>query len=621
MPTAISYKHVTVGGRTESQVAHVGFEVLPGAPHTATCFKLLLDEKVKLTEFDDPTVVALGGLAAQLGKSAVEITTDFLSEIFDCLKRQFKGNGRDLLLMNSLLVFCITYPATWSDKAKRDTIAAAKAAGMRSGFFGEGQDHVIISISEPEAAAIAALIEMLEDGKISPGDAVAVCDSGGGTIDMVVYYIEATSPMTIRHLVPGLGGKFGSTAIDRALLSLLLSTFGDSFNNLDEAKKRPGSPLMKQFEERKAVFRTESSRMDPPIYPLRLSMTNVPYGTPYDSAEAEVLINKEMMESLFDPSVQMVIALVKKQIDAGNEAMPEGKKNQCMSPERRPYIASVGGFGSSDYLIECLKKAAIDGIKEVFSPYHPQLAVARGAAFHAVSDIEVLERLSRRHYGVCLNWSFEEGVDPEVMKYNPNWKGQESLGPLCKNRLIWSIAKGELVTERKVIRNLSFIFTPEDNSLEFELDLYVSNADHAPRYLQDAEGDNATAEHIGKMWMNFGDIDYMDPDICTPQKLETAAPLSKDKKKRKKPAPKKKANKKMKGPGANKGRVEEEEIGAEPQEQNKATYSYLMKFIIEIFLMKSDGELHFQAKTGATIDENGNAVGGVVRGAGKVDFT
>lgn len=58
--------------------------------------------------------------------------------------------------------------------------------------------------------------------------------------------------------MPGLGGKFGSTAIDRALLAWLSETFGDSFKNLDDAKICPGSVLMTEFEDRKYLFGTES---------------------------------------------------------------------------------------------------------------------------------------------------------------------------------------------------------------------------------------------------------------------------------------------------------------------------------------------------------------------------
>lgn len=44
-----------------------------------------------------------------------------------------------------------------------------------------------------------------------------------------------------------------------------------------------------------------------------------------------------------------------------------------------------------------------------------------------------------------------------------------------------------------------------------------------------------------------------------------------------------------------------------------------MEYVIEVFLMRADGELHFQAKTGATIDE-GKVVGGTVIGGGNVTF-
>lgn len=173
IPTVISYqeKRGDHDGHTEYQPDDVGFEVSPGSQHVATCFKLLLDEKTKLTEFDDPAILGLGDRVKRLGKSAADITADYLSEIFSYIRAQFIKQSLESVLRDSPLDFCITIPATWSDKAKRDTIAAAKEAGIRNGFFGKKQDHEIRSISEPEAAAIAVLTEMNEHGKLSPGDA------------------------------------------------------------------------------------------------------------------------------------------------------------------------------------------------------------------------------------------------------------------------------------------------------------------------------------------------------------------------------------------------------------------------------------------------------------------
>ncbi|TID23050.1 Heat shock protein Hsp70 [Venturia nashicola] len=122
---------------------------------------------------------------------------------------------------------------------------------------------------------------------------------------MVVYYIDAISPLRIRELVPGLGGNFGSTAINRALLGWLSTTFGDSFNNIDDAKTRPRSVLMNQFEEQKSIFGTESCRpgKKESEYLVRLAMKDVVYGLPYDHVECNVVISKAVMESLFSHPV------------------------------------------------------------------------------------------------------------------------------------------------------------------------------------------------------------------------------------------------------------------------------------------------------------------------------
>lgn len=113
IPTVISYQvNRADDDHRDYRLEDVGFEVLPGAQHIDACFKLLLDEKAKLIEFNDPTVPGLSDLVAQLGKSAKDIATDYLTEIFSCIRTEFARQGLSSVLTDSPLDFCITFPAT-----------------------------------------------------------------------------------------------------------------------------------------------------------------------------------------------------------------------------------------------------------------------------------------------------------------------------------------------------------------------------------------------------------------------------------------------------------------------------------------------------------------------------
>ena len=85
-------------------------------------------------------------------------------------------------------------PAIWSDKAKHDTVTAARMSGI----------HPVTLIKEPEAAALYTMYSL--DHALQKGDAFVVCDAGGGTVDLISYEVEATQPkLLLKELVTGTG--------------------------------------------------------------------------------------------------------------------------------------------------------------------------------------------------------------------------------------------------------------------------------------------------------------------------------------------------------------------------------------------------------------------------------
>lgn len=95
------------------------------------------------------------------------------------------------------------------------------------------------------------------------------------------------------------------------------------------------------------------------------------------------------------------------------------------------------------------------------------------------------------------------------------------------------------------------------------------------------EDDDVT--HVGQMWMNFSNEDV--EGTCTPQRIPELQPTRS-------------------------GRL-----------KSKSVWSYLLEYVIEIFVAHEDGNLHFRARTGANTLEDGTVDGGRVVGHGTVDFS
>lgn len=88
------------------------------------------------------------------------------------------------------------------------------------------------------------------------------------------------------------GGKCGSTAIDRNLYALMSERFGNAFDEVPLKRKGPGSEFMKKFE---LVKRDFGFNKEDKIHELTLRMKlEDPDPKFYDDDEYSVLLSKSV---------------------------------------------------------------------------------------------------------------------------------------------------------------------------------------------------------------------------------------------------------------------------------------------------------------------------------------
>jgi len=283
MPSRIAYVE-DAEGRT---VPRIGFQV-NAKMKSFSWTKLLLDENARPTEYDDPSLKQTEGqglLRLPADKTVVEVVADFFRELYKWLIEHLARTISQGILDATPMEFWFTIPAIWSDQAKDRMISAATAAG----FLSRAGDELYL-IPEPEAAGIATLKRFAESTSLprtKPGDGVLICDCGGGTVDITSYkVIEVWPKLELEELVEGIGGKCGSTYIDREFHQWMSRTFGKAFDNLKFEKIGPGSPFMKNFESCKRNFGS-SSDLDQD-YDINLVMSDAPNSDFYNREEWEV---------------------------------------------------------------------------------------------------------------------------------------------------------------------------------------------------------------------------------------------------------------------------------------------------------------------------------------------
>ncbi|KAK0103678.1 hypothetical protein ONS95_005688 [Cadophora gregata] len=291
-------------------------------------------------------------------RTAPEVCEDFLRGVYEYVSAKLRRQMTDVVYDNTPMECWVTLPAIWSEEAKVATLQAAKKAG-----FSNRSGDEIFTIAEPEAAAIATLKMYSHTdslNKIKPGENILICDCGGGTVDITTYTIVEVEPrLEFDELYVGVGGKCGSTYIDRNLHAFLSKRFGRAFDEVPDAQKGPGSKFMTCFEMYKRDFGRNEEQDVVELSPLRLETEDSFF---YDEEERMVTLTHEEMQGLFDPVIDQIVNLVEQQVK-------EAKENRKKAIDR---IVLVGGFGESPYLNKVLKEwCQQHGKITLLCPEHP----------------------------------------------------------------------------------------------------------------------------------------------------------------------------------------------------------------------------------------------------------
>ncbi|GFF46529.1 heat shock 70 kDa protein 12A [Aspergillus udagawae] len=452
-----------------------GYQVEPGML-SYSWTKLLLDQGTPLTQYDDSTLETAsqtGILKLPEGKAAVDVVSDYLSEVYQHILKTISKNITEADLRITPLEFWFTVPAIWSDRALDATRTAAQQAG-----FGESSlrpmDQIFL-ISEPEAAAVTALKKYTTSsmgGSVKAGDGVLVCDCGGGTVDITTYLVLEVFPtLKFEELCTGIGGKCGSTAVDRNFYKLMSDRFGNAFDNLPTKRKSPGSEFMKRFEIIKRDFGNSDEETTFEL-PLNMNVAN-PDPEFFDEEERLVLISSADLHSIFDPVIEQIVSLVRHQIADSRKETGKDIINR---------IVLVGGFGDSEYLRKAFRSSfGSTGKITITVPDSPQAAIVQGAALCGLEGLQSTTKRCRRHYGFMWGIPFRAGIDSELNAYYDSYTGDKMVSGIMK----WMIAKGATYTSNYT--DTVTVYWPHDehSTPRKPVTFYACDQEEAPERQED----------------------------------------------------------------------------------------------------------------------------------------
>ncbi|KLJ07402.1 hypothetical protein EMPG_17132 [Blastomyces silverae] len=411
-----------------------GYAISP-TTHCSSWFKLHMAPDNTLSKNDDPL------LSQSVGPSLLRIpdweTPEILCEEY--LRRLYKRvmerlstiYGQSIVDMLPIKAV-LTIPADWDKKYKTTLSEAAHRAGIAT-----GENDSVLTVDEPEAAALAAFETSLGQGNSSifkANNNVVVVDIGGGTIDIITYKIVQTNPLKVTEACTGTSAKCGATMIDRELHRLMGEKYGSAFSSLPAKEIGHGSDFMKDIETMKRNF---TGHGDEHIkeHLIRLVM-DINDGAGYVYGLAQVKITSEELAQIFDKVISRAFDMVSEQIEMA-------RKNND-NPVN--LIILCGGMADSDYVQAQFREFCgnkLDKKVDVIVPDEAWPAIAKGAALYAFGQSIVESRKSRWSYGIGVHRAFDPERDNEEDQYNCPSRGERVEG-----HVEWFIKQGESVKDK-----------------------------------------------------------------------------------------------------------------------------------------------------------------------------
>lgn len=294
--------------------------------------KLLLDP-----DQDKPVYVPATNTRAELsklGKPPIEVAADYIRSIYEHAMERIATKVPENYLENDVQKkFVISVPAVWSDKAKDSTLRAAKLAGI----------YPATLIKEPEAAAMYTL-HVLQDRGLEVGDALVICDAGGGTVDLISYEILETKPnLQLKELVPSKGGMAGSLQLNKRFEEQVKMLVGeDQYYHL---RKTPAYESAVKFFDRtvKPAFRGKNDDSWYVNFPMADLQDDESQGLKRSTWE----LKSDVVEGIFSPLIEDIGRMVDDQVNlVQKKRLAEGHRKGAEVKA----IFLVGGFGASEYL-------------------------------------------------------------------------------------------------------------------------------------------------------------------------------------------------------------------------------------------------------------------------------
>ncbi|KAK1756307.1 hypothetical protein QBC47DRAFT_444660 [Echria macrotheca] len=460
-------------------------------------------EETRLLAFNVREDLEGAKIPFHLACTTEQIVTEYLTHVARVVEDDIKRHRDARNLEEFPIDLMITHPAKWQLRARNITFRAVNEA-FRSVFprMRDLPGHVRMG-TEPEASAqyimslaVRTRLGSLRRARIfmstnALGECFIIVDAGGGTVDLVSYQVDQSSPnFSVTRITEPAGGPFGSTRVDQHLLKRFLRErlSEQDYNflvNEDRQNRRHGSgphamftssqhKLIEKFQTIKHKF-SGAPQQDFLVLPSNLGQDENPLRGPIGN----VRITETDLETMFEDSVSGVLTLLLQQLTQIRQL--KGLMPKC--------VFLSGGFSASPYLrkrIETLctlRRISVlrawENADDVnIDPTTDETGwadVARGAALMGLGIGCPAPPICIEcpvYIGVLVAVDFKNYEHRDAQLYTDKFDRKLR----ARNHIKWMAAKGDLITREEGINNSLTITRKviEDARLTGSIDVVIS---------------------------------------------------------------------------------------------------------------------------------------------------
>ncbi|CAG9937945.1 unnamed protein product [Clonostachys rosea f. rosea IK726] len=422
-----------------------------------------------------PNLIEAQAQMKEMNNSPVDVIADYLRLLWAHSLAQITRAVTTIVMGKVRLKVVVTMPAIWPLYAHLRMKEAVTMAGILDPR--PAGETLLSFMSEPEAAALAALADV--DGQITIDEqsTFVVCDAGGGTVDLITYKMIQNDPMIVEECVRGDGNLCGAAVLDERFEQIFRGYLPENaYDQLDV--NILARMLHIDWED---GMKTSFTGLEDSAYTIP-----IPSGCGIAGMPNTVNITPDNVREVYEPVAASCAELLSKQ-------MQEVKKAHKQQPET---IILVGGLGSSRFLRRYLENA--------------WTAVARGAVIQGLSTtgappvMSIKSRIARASYGTTVNiipWdaSMHDSRDRLWCPIQQNF--------LAVSQTQWFLRIGEQISDEPCKATFWQDFPEPDTEIKTELvysdaEVPPSRCDDSVKQLCEIKWENIPGFNALPVWTN-----------------------------------------------------------------------------------------------------------------------